>query len=455
MIKSDTENWSSSFAFLLAAVGSAVGLGTIWRFSYVVGENGGGGFVLIYLLLILTISIPATVGSIVIGRSARVSPGNAFASLANTRKPFWHGVGWLIVLVSFAALTYFSVVASWVIAYVVQSINGSIAQITPQTAKPHFDDLLSSPNNILGFHAAFIAMNVIPVALGVRAGLEALTKLLIPLLVGLMAALIVYAIVYAEFSQGLAFLFRPDFSKIGYEAVLLAFGQALFTLGVGGSGMIAYGAYLPENVNIFKAVGIIAVADTIIAITAGLIIFPFVFEFGLAPGSGPNLIFVTLPTAFAQLPGGQFVSLAFFLLLLFAALTTSVAMLEPFVSWMAEKTGLGRTKLTIASGFLAWLIGLFSLLSFNVLSAVRPLGFFPIFEDMTIFRTLDYLVANIFLPFCAFLIILFAGWCMSEATLRQHLTTGQGTGFIFIVWRGLMRFVLPVVIIVIFCTNLL
>lgn len=444
----------SRAAFLLAAIGSAVGLGNIWRFPFMVGENGGGAFVLVYLVCIAAIGMPILIGMILIGRRGRQSPINSMYSLAQRegRGPAWGYLGWLTVAAAFLALTFFSVIASWALDYTYLSATGAFDGITAEGSNAMFDELKASPLRMSLWQAMFMGLTVLIVARGVKGGLEKAVKFMMPALFVILIILVAYAAATGEFAAAARFMFEPDFSKLTPSVLMQAVGQAFFTLSVGGGGMIAYGAYMRRKDSIVGAVVVIASVDTAVAIFAGFAIFPVVFAAGLEPAAGPGLIFVTLPIAFGAMPAGAFFGALFFLLVVFAALTTSISMLEPTVAWLEENKGLSRPRMALASGALAWAIGLGTVFSFNLLSAFTPLDFLPAFEGMTIFRLIDYLVVIVLLPVSALLLAIFVGWKMSRASTLDEL--GMKDGFGFRLWRFLVRYVAPVAVIGVFLVNL-
>lgn len=448
------ESWSSRSAFLLAAVGAAVGLGNIWRFPYVAGENGGGAFVLIYIAFVLLLGIPIISAELAMGRRGHQSPVVGMSNLARQegRHPAWQVIGWLSILVPLLGLTYYSVVAGWAVDYVFQAAMGSFRGFDGAQSSAFFGALQASPWRMFLWHSIYIGLTIFVVARGVRKGLERSVKIMMPALFVILLFMVGYALFTADFQAGLDFLFTPDFSKITIPTVLMALGQALFSLAVGVGAMMTYGAYLPQNISLPFAATVIGIVDTLVATLAGLAIFPLVLGYGLDPGEGPGLIFVTLPVAFGQMPGGAMVGTLFFVLLTFAALTSSIGMLEPVVSWLEEHRGFKRPVMALAAGLLAWLVGLAISLSFNLWGDFRPLGAFKFFADKTLFDCMDFLVANMLLPLNAFLIAVFAGWMMSRQSTMQELGLPDGARYKF--WRFSLRYVAPLAFVLIFFSSL-
>jgi NSS family neurotransmitter:Na+ symporter len=448
------ESWSSRSAFLLAAVGAAVGLGNIWRFPYIAGENGGGAFVLVYVGFVLLLGIPIIAGELAMGRRGGQSPVVSMANLARAEKrgQGWQIIGWLSILIPLLGLTYYSVVAGWAVDYVFQSALGSFRGLDGSGSGAFFNELLGSPWRMIFWHSIYIGLTIFVVARGVRKGLERSVKIMMPALFVILLFMVGYALFTADFRAGLAFMFRPDFSKLTVAAILMALGQSLFSLAVGVGAMMTYGAYLPKTVSLPFAAAVIGVVDTLVAILAGLAIFPMVLGYGLDPGEGPGLIFVTLPVAFGQMPGGALVGCLFFVLLTFAALTSSIGMLEPVVSWLEEHRGFKRPAMALLAGLLAWLVGLAVSLSFNIWGDFRPLGMFQFFAHKTIFDCMDFLVANIMMPLNAFLIAVFAGWVMSRTATLQELGLPDGGRYRY--WRFILRYAAPVAFLLIFYSSL-
>lgn len=448
------ETWSSKSAFVLAAVGAAVGLGNIWRFPYIAGQNGGGAFVLVYIGFVLLLGIPLIAAELAMGRRGKQSAVVTMSNLAREENSSqgWQVIGWLSILIPLLGLTYYSVVAGWAIDYVFQSAAGSFRGIDGSASNAFFDELLASPWRMVFWHSVYIGLTVFVVARGVRKGLERSVKIMMPALFVILIFMVGYAMFAADFMAGVRFLFTPDFSKLTVPTVLMALGQALFSLAVGVGAMITYGAYLPKNISLPWAGVIIGVADTAVAILAGLAIFPLVLGYGLDPAEGPGLIFVTLPVAFGQMPGGVIVGSLFFVLLTFAALTSSIGMLEPVVSWLEEHRGFKRPLMAALAGLTAWTVGLAIVLSFNLWGDFRPLGTFKFFSDKNLFDVMDFFVANIFLPINALLIAVFAGWVMSKKSTMEEL--GLPDGALYAFWRFMLRYVAPVAFAVIFYSSL-
>jgi NSS family neurotransmitter:Na+ symporter len=452
--------WSTRLMFILAATGSAVGLGNIWKFPYITGENGGGAFVMVYLVCIAIVGIPIMMAEILLGRRGRQSPINTMRYLAFDERahPAWALLGWGGVLAGFIILSYYSVIAGWALAYVLRTAGGVFTGATADGVQSIFKELVADPERLLAWHTLFMVMSMGVVARGVRHGLEKAVRILMPMLFLLLLVLVGYAMNEGAFDQALDFLFTPNFGKVfqecvtigevkrcslSFEPVLVAMGHAFFTLSLGMGAIMVYGSYMPKSSSIAASAISIALLDTVVALLAGMAIFPIVFSNGLEPGAGPGLIFQTLPIAFGAMPGGQFFGTLFFVLLVFAAWTSAISLIEPAVAWLVENQGMSRVRAAILIGILVWLLGLVTVLSFNVWSGEEMKIF-----GMTAFDLLDYLTANIMLPLGGLLIAVFAGWLMARDSTADELAMGEG--FRFKLWWIVIRFITPFAVGIVF-----
>lgn len=451
---SQRDTWSSRMAFILAATGSAVGLGNIWKFPYITGENGGGAFVLVYLISIAIIGIPIMMAEVMIGRSGRKNPISAMRLVAKRagKSGSWQLVGWMGVASAFIILSFYSVIAGWALSYIGYAASGTFTGASADSIGAIFSSLLADPKTLLMWHSLFMLLTVVVVARGVRAGLERAVTLLMPALFVLLLAMVGYAMAEGDFARGFTFLFQPDFSKLTTNAVLIAMGHAFFTLSLGMGAMMAYGSFLPENVSIAKTAITVSILDTAVALLAGLAIFPIVFANGLEPSAGPGLVFQSLPLAFGQMPGGALFGTLFFVLLVFAAWTSSISLLEPLVEWLEENRGMNRKIAAIGGGVSIWLLGLLSVFSFNIWSDVKPLSMFKLFESKTLFDLLDYLTTNIMLPLGGLLAALFVGWALSSKSAREALEMEDNLQFK--TWHTLVRYITPIAVLTVFLYNL-
>lgn len=446
--------WSSRMAFILAATGSAVGLGNIWKFPYVTGEYGGGAFVLVYLLCIAIVGIPIMMAEVFIGRNGRHNPITSFRMVAerNLASPLWRIAAIVGVLAAFIILSFYSVIGGWAASYVAHAAGGDFSGQNADAIGELFGGLLASPVTLLIWHSLFMALVIFVVARGLKSGLERAVTLLMPALFLLLLVAVGYAMTTGHFGEAVAFLFTPDFSALTVEGVLVALGHAFFTLSLGMAVMMAYGSYLGDDISIGRTAITVAIMDTVVALMAGLAIFPVVFANGLEPGAGPGLIFQTLPLAFGQMPLGSLFGALFFVLLLFAAWTSAISLLEPVVEWLEDKLIFGRQGSAIVVGLACWLLGIASILSLNEWSGFAPLGMFERFEGNTIFDLLDFFTANVMLPLSGLLTALFVGWCVAKESLKSDLALA---GTAFTLWYSLVRYVTPVAVAVVFAYNLL
>ncbi len=447
------EKWSSPTVFMLATIGAAVGLGNLWRFPFVAGQNGGAAFVLIYFGFVLLLGIPLIMAELAMGRRGKGSP------IASMRKlvveagasSSWVSIGWISILIPLVGMSYYSIVGGWSIDYVVKAAMNSFTGFSGQDSEDMFNQVLASPWRLLFFHGLFIASAVFVVARGVGNGIEAVSKYMMPALFGILILLVLNSIFNADIERGIDFLFNPHFDKITPAVVFVAMGQAFFSLAIGVGVMLTYGAYVPSTVSLPKAAVIIALADTAVAVLAGIAIFPVVFANGLDPAGGEGLIFVTLPIAFGNMQAGYIIGLMFFLLLFFAAYSSVLGMLEPVVSFLEEYRGYSRRKMAILAGICSWVLGIAAALSFNVWSDVRLMPTIPFLKDKNIFGLLDFTIANLLLPLNALLIAVFAGWIMTRQSLLEELGLRSVAlaGFLRIV----LRYIAPILIFAIFYSS--
>jgi len=435
-------NWSSRMAFILAVTGSAVGLGNVWKFPYIAGANGGGAFVAVYLLCVFLIGMPVMMSEILIGRRGRRNPVGTMALLGeeegSTRQ--WQWVGVLGVVAGLLILSYYSVIAGWTLAYVERSITGQFVGASTGEIRALFADFIGSWGQVGLAHTIFMATTTLVVARGVERGLEQAVRFMVPALFVLLLALLGHAVTSGSFARGVAFLFQPDFAALTWDGVLVAMGQAFFTLSIGMGALMAYGAYLPEETSITHASVAVVIADTAIALLAGMVIFPIVFANGLDPASGPGLVFETLPVAFGQMSGGVFFATIFFVLLVFAAWTSAIGLMEPAVAWLMERYSRTRRQAAILVGLLIWAIGFGNVLSFNELAGLK-------FLRGTIYDNVDYLTSNVMLPLSGVFITFFAAWVMCRNSTADEL---GGAGTAYRAWRFLARFVAPIAILFVF-----
>jgi len=439
------ETWTSRLGFLYATAAAAIGLGSLWRFPYVAGANGGGAFVMVYIVFVALFCVPLMIGEMSMGRVGHGSVVGSINRLVREHglSRVWKAIGWLSLTIPFFGLSYYSVVAGWAVDYTREAAFTGFSGLDGTQARDLFARLIGSPIRQAAFQFAFIMGTATVVALGIQRGIEVVSKVKMAAMFTVLICLVFYNAVTVGLSASIAFLLAPDFSALTMASVLTAMGQALFSTAIGAGVLMTYSAYLPRGVSIPKSAGLVAGSVVLISLMAGLAIFPIVFANGLAPSEGPNLIFVTLPVAFSSMPGGTPASVVFFALISLGAFTTAVGMLEPVTAYLIEKTGMARPVLAYGAAFAIWLVGLPSLLSFSVLKDFHPLGGIPAFADKTFFDLLDFGIAETLLPINALLIALFAGWA-----LRRVLTPAANdlSPLLNRVWRFLIGVVAPAAI---------
>lgn len=441
--------WSSRFTFIIAATGAAVGLGNIWKFPYIMGQNGGGAFVLVYLLAILLIGIPVLMSEVLMGKRGRQSPGLTARTLvleANAHR-FWQITGWIGLVAGFLILSFYSVIAGWAFAYVGKAVQNDFSGKTAAELGQMFGEFSADSNSLLLWSTVVIVLTCLVVARGLKQGLERSLKLMMPALYVLLVLMAVYAGFTGEFLKALNYMFYPDFSKLTVNGVLIALGHAFFTLSLASGVMMIYGAYLPNNVSIVKNSIWIALADTSVALIAGMVIYPIVFSQGLDAGQGPGLIFVTLPIAFSGMPGGALIGTLFFIMLVFAAFTSTIAMIESVVAWLIESRGFTRIKAALLAGVVLWLMSLLTVFSFSQASWTQWQFNFLGKEVNNLFEILDHLAADILLPLGGLLIAIFTGWVMKRQATEQELNTSP---LAYTIWRFCIRWFTPVAIALVF-----
>lgn len=449
--KQNHAQWGSSLGFVLAAVGSAVGLGNIWKFPYMVGESGGSAFVLAYLICIALIGFPILVAEWMIGRRAQKNPMDAFADVAKKEgaSKIWGIVGLVGILGGFLILSFYSVIGGWALNYITKLASGSFVGLDGDAVGETFNAMLASPGTLTIWHTVFMIITAIIVAMGVSGGIEKAAKILTPLLGVLLLIIVAYNVVSGGFGDAVVYLFSPDVSKLlGPESgsiILSALGHAFFTLSLGMGIMVAYGSYLGNNVSLLSMARTVVILDTVIALVAGLAIFPIIFVNGMDPAAGPGLIFVSLPIAFGSMTAGTILGTLFFLLITFAALTSSISLLEPSVEFLEERTSMSRTTSTVAASVLIWLLGIAALLSFNLWSDVMIMG-------NGIFDFLDKLTSKFMLPLTGLAAIVFAGWVMNQDKIKAELGLSDGA---WKLWQIITKFVAPIGVTIVFITSLM
>jgi NSS family neurotransmitter:Na+ symporter len=441
-VSSPSEAWSGRIGFILATIGSAVGIGSIWKFPYEVGANGGGVFLLFYLAGLVLVVVPLMLAEFALGRAGRGDAVSSIAALARESGAGrrWAWAGGLGVLTGFLILSFYSVIGGWTIGYAADTLAGGLPGADPQAVRERFETFLASPWRLAGWHALFMGLTAFIVARGVSGGIETAVKVLMPLLVVLMLLLAGYAIVEGDLRSTLTFMFRIDPAFLNAATALDALGLGFFSIGVGLGLMITYAAYSGAGISLREVAFASVIADTLISFLAGFAVFPIVFAHGLDPASGPGLVFVTLPLAFARMPFGTFAAEAFFVLLFVAALASAISLLELVVAWLVRVAGWSRARSAMVAAAACFLAGLASVLSFNAWSGWHPLAGVAGFESATFFDLLDWVTSNLMLPVGGLAIALFAGWAAPVGLLAQTLRLGTfGAGAL----RFVLRWVAP------------
>ena len=436
-------HWSSRFAFLMASVGFAVGLGNIWRFPYVTGENGGAAFVVIYLACAFGIGVPILMAELLIGRRGQGSPPTAMANVAaqSGKSRQWKWVGGMGLLAAYTIEIVYAVVVGWVLWYLFKAVTTGFVGVDATLANAEFASVLDSNLGMVAWTLVGLAITGFIIYSGLENGIERAVKIMMPMMFVLLLGLAGYNYFAGGFAEAVQWLFTPDFSEIGPGTVLAAIGQAFFSIGVAMGGMMTYGSYLPRSISITQSVVIVVIADTLVALVAGLVIFPAVFHNGLDPAAGAGLIFQTLPVAFAQMPGGYLFSVLFFLMLSVAGITSMVGLVESVNSWLQDQYGMNRHKSALLLVGSIACLSVLSILSYNVMDELRVGG--RNFNDL-----MDYFSNQVLLPLGGLLIAVFAGWAVKKEYSRDELTSLNATGFNL--WFFLIRYVVPPAVLFIF-----
>lgn len=462
----EREGWSSRSAFILAAIGAAVGLGNIWRFPTLAGESGGGAFVIFYIGCVFLLGLPLVLSEIFIGRAGQDDAVGSIRKVAEQSgvSTKWAGFGTIGVVAAFLILSFYSVVAGWVLYYVFvmggdllsaigagEPLRGALAGESQDAIQGRMGALFANPWLLLAMHAAFMGATLLIVARGIGSGIEAAATILMPMFFVLLVGITIYGAFVGNMGEAFAFLFTPDWSKLTPQVMNSALGQALFSLSLGVAGLITYGGYIKGTSGLGPTSALIAVADTGVALLAGLMIFPIVFAVGLDPAAGPTLVFQTLPFAFQTMPGGALIGLLFFVLILVAAITSSISLLEVPVAWGIGEMGWSRTKSALIFGGGAFVIGIACLLGYNVWSDVRLLGFWPLFAETDILDTVDGFTGKVMLPVVAFFTAVFVGWRADRKLVAEK--TGLSAMWLSL-WRFLIAWLCPLAVGLILVTGL-
>ncbi len=439
--------WRSQWVFIAAATSATIGLGNLWRFAYLAGENGGASFILVYLLCMVLVATPVLAAEVVLGARGRSDPIHAIeaALLESALSRRWRWLGWLSCGVGLLILSYLSVIGGWLIAYCKWLYEGDLAATSARQVGELFGQLLGDGAHQAGLHALFMLATWLVVALGVKRGLGLVLSIIAPLLLVLLLTLVLSSIRMGDVAAAVEFMFAPHTENLHADGVLAALGQAFFSLGIGMGAMISFGGYAPEKRSITHMLGAVVVLHVVVALLAGLAIFPLVFAHRVQPSFGPGLMFVTLPYIFGNLPYGSMLGTVFFAMVLLAALGSAIALLEPSTAWLAQRMRWSRPRAAFALATLVWLLGLPSIFSFSLWPNWRPGG-------KSIFAWIDWLSADVMLPIAALAVAIFVGWRMRKEAIRDELLAAHPR--LFALWRVLLRYIAPLAIAIILLAGL-
>jgi NSS family neurotransmitter:Na+ symporter len=455
-------SWASRWVFILAATGSAVGLGSIWKFPYMVGVYGGGAFVLVFLACIALIGIPVMIAETLIGRRSRQSPANALRTLAleagHSSKWSWGAFAGMVT--ALLILSFYSVVGGWSLEYIINVGKGDFKGVSPGGVGAYFGEMIADPWRLVGWHTLFMLLSAITIAKGVNAGLERSLRILMPLLFVLMVILLGYSLTTGHFMEGLHFMFDFTPEKI-LDGLLPAMGHAFFSLSVGVGSIMIYGAYMTKEASISATVVGVALLDTFVSLLAGMALFPIVFAAGLNPSEGPGLMFVTLPYAFGNVAFGTVMGVVFFILVAVAAWSSAISLLEPMVAYLVERTKVRRGWVTFWLSFICWFFGLGTVFSFNIWKQakffVNEGAGFHLYQwgatsGLDFFGVIDFFTSRIMLPLGGLCFVVFAGWVMGRGAVRDELSVRSPV--LFALTFFLMRYVAPIGILIVFAAQL-
>lgn len=436
------DSFGSKLGIIAAAAGSAIGLGNIWRFPYLTGENGGAAFLVVYLVFMLAIGVPVMLSELIIGRRAQRNAFGAFRFLKPGQP--WYLIGLMGIAAAFMILAFYSTIAGWTLEYLYRSIINGFAGKSTGELQETFDTFQTSGLMPVFWQMVFMFLTALIVWKGVKDGIEKYSKILMPLLLVIILVISVRSITLPGAMQGLTFLFKPDFSKIDANVILVALGQAFFSLSIGMGTIITYGSYIGKRDNLNNTALAVSGADTLIAVLAGVAIFPAAFAFGIQPDAGPGLVFITLPNIFQQMAGGYFWSIIFFILLAVAALTSTISVLEVVVAYFSEELNMTRKKATIIASVSISILGAFCTMSQG------PMNYLRIFRN-TFFDDLEYLSANVMLPLGGLLIVIFVGWFMGSSNVKAEISNEGGLKARFFgVFMFILKFLAPIAIALVF-----
>ena len=445
-----SKQWSTNVLFVITAIGTEAGIANFWKFTYLAGQNGGGTFVTLYFLALIAIAIPALVAEILLGRHGGRSVAGSMRVFVERDgvAPFWKSFAFIALSCTFLILSFYFVICGWMLRYFVLAARGSFDRITAEGATALNQAFLSDTTSMLAYSGLFILATAIVVASGVNKGIERVSGFLTPLRFVILLGLCIYAATVGNLSAAVRFLLTFRWHSLSPQVLLLALGQAFFSLGIGCGVLMTVGAYMKAEYSIVRSVITVAFAQGMVAVLAGFSIFPLVFAYGLEPSQGPALVFVTLPVAFARMPHGQLFGTLMFLLLSFAGLTATIVILEALIAYLEEATRFSRAAITYATGAVIWVAGIPTALSFGPWRHFYPLERLGLTSDRTPFSLVDFLTSNILLPVGGLMIVALAGWVLPRATVCREL--GIGNGVVFTIWYAAIRYVVPVAVLVVF-----
>ncbi|QEK10977.1 sodium-dependent transporter [Crassaminicella thermophila] len=440
------DSFGSRLGILAAAAGSAIGLGNIWKFPFITGQNGGAAFILVYLLCIALIGLPVMLSEFVLGRKTQANAAGAFKAIEQD-KP-WHLSGYIAIATAFIILSYYAMIAGWIFSYIGRAATGKLMTIAPEQLGDYFGSIIGSNVEPMVCTFLVVALTAFMVMSGVKDGIEKYSKILMPVLLVILVGLMIRSVTLDDASKGLEFLFKPDFSKLTTSGVLEALGHAFYSLSLGMGIILTYGSYINKKENILKLALQVTIADTLIALMAGIVIFPAVFAYGFKPDAGPGLIFITLPAVFQEMPFGALFETLFFLLVGIAALTSTISLLEVVVAFVTEQFNIARKKATILLALAIYLLSIPSTLSFGMWSGIKMFG------GKTFFDLFDFVASNISLPLGGILVCIFVGWIWGTENAVKEITSN---GLYVFKYNGLydfiIKFLAPAAIIVIFLNS--
>lgn len=444
----DREQWSSKLGFIFAVAGSAIGLANIWRFPYIAGHYGGAAFVILYLVCLFAIGFPAFISEIVIGRKTHKNPAQAFKELGHSNT--WGKIGGLTIVTGFLVSAFYSAVAGWISGYFFEAASGGLTHFTSHAeTKAHYEALTQNPIWGVGFHLLFITSCCAVLYYGIKGGIERWNKVFMPLLFLILFTLVFYGLQMEGSGEGLSFLLTPDWSALSNEAIIVALGQSFFTLSIGQGTLVTYGSYLSKSERILSSSFPIVLMDTLVSLLSAIAIFTIVFSVGIAPDSGPALLFHTLPLVFSQIPGGYFVSVLFFLLVLLAALTSEISALEPSIAYLCDRKGWKRTSAVLAVGAASFLVGVPCALSTSLLKD------YPIFSFPNFLEAMIYLCSNIMIPLGGLAAVILTGWRWGmNGFFTELFAESKGSGFVKSYFRWTILYLSPILIILVFLNEI-